>query len=499
MDVLQHKQDGLQKEIQDKFPPEVAKKIADCTAHAQLAQHARTKQRHIEKFSRLRQTYTSRADKDNNWRSRDSTGSGDQESNNWVRNLSSRDLSEYETSVLSKGLNYAVTPKQLPVSELITATESAIRQGHFKPTEADEIRHDVSSLISRAELPKQNITKHEQKALEDLAKDEKVVIVPADKGRCVVVLDKKDYVDKCHKLLEDDKTYKKIGYNPTNGYRKTVHALVNKLHKEGGISDEQKRLLTPPTEPAVPAFYGLPKVHKLEPIPVRPIVSSIDSVTYGLAKHVAKILGPLVGTSLHHVKNTQDFVDKISQIALEDDETIVSYDVSALFTSIPPAEAIQVVKKNLENDSQLKDRTKLSVDQIVESVSVCLNTTYFSFQDQHYIQKHGCAMGSPISPIVANLYMQDFETVALKSYTGSKPRVWLRYVDDTFVIVKKQKTQKFWLRYVDDTFVIVKKQETQKFFQHINTCDPNISFTTEECKDQKLAFLDVEVHISSDG
>ncbi|XP_072174675.1 uncharacterized protein [Diadema setosum] len=88
-------------------------------------------------------------------------------------------------------------------------------------------------------------------------------------------------------------------------------------------------------------------------------------------------------------------------------------------------------------------------------------------------------MGSPISPIVANLYMQDFETGALKSYTGSKPRVWLRYVDDTFVIVKKQ--------------------ETQKFFQHINTCDPNISFTTEECKDQKLAFLDVEVHITSDG
>ena len=80
-------------------------------------------------------------------------------------------------------------------------------------------------------------------------------------------------------FLKDRKTYKPIGYNPTNGYRKT----------------DLKYRLIPPTEPSVPAFYGLPKVHKVEPTSLRPIISSIGSVTYNLAKHAVKLIGPLVG------------------------------------------------------------------------------------------------------------------------------------------------------------------------------------------------------------
>ena len=99
-------------------------------------------------------------------------------------------------------------------------------------------------------MTKANITQEEQIALEGLAKDNDIVIVPADKGRCVVVLDDKNYTEKCQDLLNGDKTYNKIGYNPTNGYRKTVTTLINNLHKVGAISDERKRFLTPATEPA---------------------------------------------------------------------------------------------------------------------------------------------------------------------------------------------------------------------------------------------------------
>ena len=92
---------------------------------------------------------------------------------------------------------------------------------------------------------------------------------------------------KCQQLLKDKKTYKPIGYNPTSGYRKQVTDFVNKVNQEGGIDNSLKFKLTPPTEPIIPAFYGLPKVHKPEPIPVRPIISTIGSVTYNLAKHAA--------------------------------------------------------------------------------------------------------------------------------------------------------------------------------------------------------------------
>ena len=59
-----------------------------------------------------------------------------------------------------------------------------------------------------------------------------------------------------------------------------------------------------------PKLYGTPKIHKKE-TPLRPIVSTCGSITYGVAKYLAKILGPLVGKSEHHIQNIQDFVQKI--------------------------------------------------------------------------------------------------------------------------------------------------------------------------------------------
>ena len=95
-----------------------------------------------------------------------------------------------------------------------------------------------------------------------------------------MVLNEKDYDQKCNDLLKDTKTYKKIWYNPTSGYRQKLVKVINNLHQDKVINDKLKWSLTPPTQPTVPAFYGLPKIHKPEPIPVRPIVSCIGSVTY---------------------------------------------------------------------------------------------------------------------------------------------------------------------------------------------------------------------------
>ena len=75
--------------------------------------------------------------------------------------------------------------------------------------------------------------------------------------------------------------------------------------KERVIDEQFYFRLAPASEPTVPAFYGLPKIHKPDPVPVRPIVSSIGSVTYKIAKYVASVLGPLVGKTPHHIKNSR--------------------------------------------------------------------------------------------------------------------------------------------------------------------------------------------------
>ena len=76
-------------------------------------------------------------------------------------------------------------------------------------------------------------------------------------------------------------------------------------------------------------------------------MSSCGSVTYGVAKEPAKILKPLVGKSPHYITSTQDFVEQARQIKLEPGECLSSYDVSALFTSVPIDPALNINKLNI--------------------------------------------------------------------------------------------------------------------------------------------------------
>ena len=155
-------------------------------------------------------------------------------------------------------------------------------------------------------------------------------------------------------------------------------------------------------------FYGLPKIHKPN-TPLRPIVSSCGSVTYGLAKELAKILKPLVGKSPHHINSTCNFVEQVKHITLESGECLSSYDVSALFTSVPVDPALNITKDLLEKYHTIKERTVLAVSDIILLLEFCLKNTYFSFKGQFYEQVEGAVMGSPVSPIVANLYMEYVE------------------------------------------------------------------------------------------
>ena len=121
----------------------------------------------------------------------------------------------------------------------------------------------------------------------------------------------------------------------------------------------------------------------------------------------------------------------------------------------------------------------MEVGDIILLLEFCLKNTYFSFQGQFYEQVEGAAMVSPVSSIVANLYMEYLEQKAL-STAPIPPR--------------------FWHRYVDDTFVIHKKVNKQGFLQHINSVDPAIKFTVEDNKeDGSIPFLDTIVKTEAGG
>ena len=209
---------------------------------------------------------------------------------------------------------------------------------------------------------------------------------------------------------------------------------LGKLKREWKISESLYQRLRPSgSQP--PRIYGLPKIHKSE-VPLRPIFSSIGAPSYKLSKYITSLISPLAGRTDSHVKNSKHFVEMMSGLSVEEDEILVSFDVSSLFNNVPIDEAVRAIHDRLRNDETLCDPTTLSPDRVAELLEVCLRSTYFCYQGTFYKQQEGAAMGSPVSAAVANLYMEVFEDLALKSAPVT-PRLWKRYVDDTCCIVKK--------------------------------------------------------------
>ena len=392
----------------------------------------------------------------------------------WVINLSDTPLTKAQTRLLAHGPKFAIIPRHPPKEEYVASIEYACQK--LNEGKAEELRVEIKNILKKNHPNKSNITKEEFRAIKELKQDEERIILTADKGVALVVLNKKDYIEKAEHLLSQ-LTYRKIQENPTSKQKAKLIRILKKIKTEGGISKEKYKKMYP-MGAGSPKFYGLPKIHKKE-TPLRPIVSSTGTVSYNAAKELANILKPLVGWTPHHLKNTKDFIEQIKDVKLLPDETIISYDIKALFTSVPIQPVINIIKSKLENDKDLKLRTSMSIHHITSLLEYCLKGTYFVFRGQYYEQLEGAAMGSPLSPIIANLYMEEFEAKALN--TAPNPPT-------------------LWKRFVDDTFVVIKKCHQEEFFHHIDSIEDSIQFTAEDTKaDGTLPFLDVLIIPQPDG
>ena len=139
-----------------------------------------------------------------------------------------------------------------------------------------------------------------------------------------------------------------------------------------------------------------------------------------MAKKLANILRPLVGHSLPPIRNPKHFVDLATSIRLGEGECIASYDVEAVFTSLSVDPAISIFKHKLLQDAKLHNRTSMPIPHITTLLEFCLKDTHFLFLDKYYEQVYGAAMGSLISPIVANLFKEKFETRANNTAPSTK-------------------------------------------------------------------------------
>ena len=141
-----------------------------------------------------------------------------------------------------------------------------------------------------------------------------------------------------------------------------------------------------------------------------------------------------------HVENSSHLAEIVRNTIIKPDEVLVSFDVKSLFMSVPVKQAAECVKRILQADTSWKLKSPISISTIIKLLTICLEDTTFKFREEFYQMTDGLAMGSPVSPVVANVFMEDLQRNAIVTVTD-RPRLWLFFVDNTLAIVKHYSLQ----------------------------------------------------------
>ena len=160
--------------------------------------------------------------------------------------------------------------------------------------------------------------------------------------------------------------------------------------------------------------------------------------TANISKYVDYHLQPIVKEIPSYVKDTQDFLkklEKVKDIPLE--SLLVTLDVKSLYTNVPNNEGIKAVKESYE---KYKEKT-VSTKVIITFLSLILTLNNFVFNCTHYLQTMGCAMGTIYAPSYANIFMANCEAKHIYPYIKEKSLLYLRYIDDIFMIWKGTKVE----------------------------------------------------------
>ena len=220
-------------------------------------------------------------------------------------------------------------------------------------------------------------------------------------------------------------------------------------------------------------MYGLAKVQKIvtDGLPsFRPILSAIGTPTYKLAKFLVPILEPLT-TNEYTIKDSFTFAEE--RQSFDSKLVMASSDIESLFTNILLQETIDLFVENL-----FQDRThvnNLSEDSFRELLTRTLCESLILFDQQFYKQRDAVAMGSPLGPTLANVFL---------CYHG---KIWLQNCPSEFKPV-------IYRRYVDDTFLHFRwKHHIEKFRNYLNRQHKSIKFTSETENENSISFLDIKI------
>jgi len=298
-----------------------------------------------------------------------------------------------------------------------------------------------------------------------------IIFTKADKGNITVALDREVYISKVEELLNDVNTYTVVKRNPIKFIENNLNNLLKKWLLNDYISKSQYFKLRSSVS-NFPKAYGLPKVHKTN-CPYRIIVSLSIQLCI-LCPLFCRILIPLVlKRTIGVLRIALIYITHFPESVYET-PTLISLDVTSLFTNVPHDFALDSVSKRWP---LIENNTKISKNEFIRAIKFVFSSTYFIFNNTIYKQTFGTPMGSSFSPVIADIVMRDLETSCLNS-------------------VNCHITFYYW--YVDDIVMAVSFDNIDLIFKTFNNYHNRIKFTIEYGDSRSISFLDLLLTIKDD-
>ena len=416
-------------------------------------------------------------------------------------NISDRELNAQEENVLRFGLKHHVPPKKVDLDTMKVNIEKTVSSAtRLAAGENVNVNEDFEEVTQEVHIPedfKDNIkvylnsfmiacknicsTKMNQffhKTLSLLSRDKTIKVCKFDKGTGVVIMNSSDYFSKLDKIVSDKSKFQEVPVKESKPHPIIAKENSVKYYLETYLmpfipEDLYRKLVPSGSQPG--KLYGLCKVHK-EDFPLRPVISMIGSGEYDLAKYLDKLIKPHIPDQFM-VSSTSQFLDRLKSIFFLPTDRLVSFDVVSLFTNVPLNETIKIISNYLypKGGESCLPFPKKSFDKLMKIATGGL----FMYQDKFYTQTDGVAMGNPLGPTLANFFLAHLETTKLNNFPGSKPKMYLRYVDDIFAVFEEE-------------------SHIKPFFDYLNKLHKNLAFTTE-LGTRTLPFLNVEVEVNANN
>jgi len=400
---------------------------------------------------------------------------------NNVINLSEHTLSDGESSLLNRGLNFSLKSKSRPINRQIEMEKlymniiSKKDQRKISIRNSDNLKTKLKCFgIKHSPDPTRSpLTKEEIAAGKALRNNPNIIIQRPDKGGGVVILDKTSYTSKLRCLVNDtskfatcDNKQSDVIKNKLNRIADTFKnnnwTLYHKIKRTGQFHNGH--------------LYGLPKIHKNEKDPpLRPIISMSGTVTHEIAQYINCIIRPYLNSD-KIVRSSTEVLSELQELKLSPGDHLVSLDVESLFTNVPVNTTIDYIIDSAYNHQSLPP-PMIPASTMKSLLLICTTETPFEFCGETFVQVDGVSMGSPLGPTFADFYMAQLENRLLTQKKVTNP--W------------------FYKRYVDDIIAIFHNKSHVNWFKARLSRNSVLNFTHEEVANNRFNFLDIHLQISN--